>query len=547
LVLPKQQDFSGQPVLKAPMDPNAYISVSALWSDSSPNEPFKEAWGQAASGQQQIPDSFPGELEANPAVPVAQGKKRLTEALADISAPSAFLSLGGWLEQSPFDPIDLPSGMPPPGEVTPDTRNMIGHLHYGRTLWKDWKLGEDPFLNGPPQYMAEAHDLMDLINAFVTDGVDNTIVSMLPQVYSQIDGDAWFIWYHFFFPSYERLLTRCEFIALLNELGSKLPDHPTIWEEIWKLYLHPFSEPPFEFPGLQALIGALEDAGSHFSLPFAWYLGDFISVAVIVPAPTVPNPFTPQGPPIIKSPLSMTAAEFQPPLFVGYGAKAFAETHADDEATLTPWQIPLMQIASPGEFEDEDLHPMVFVAPGTNNTYPASGQRPQPSDPLHPSVCDVVGVSEDAPVPNTGEHKRRHMILISLAKLLLGFTLGGPLFGAALAALEALEDTDPDPETLPLPTEDEQEDFPPPQDKAFTIRSEGVSPQFGNSNDTFSYWPADAMPMTVNPQAPPDWFNQPSLRFGVACLNDPFRQRSGKPRLDFRPVTILSLATKLAG
>jgi hypothetical protein len=59
LVLTKGQGFSGQIILNAPINPNDYIRQSALWWDAAPNEPVKDAWGNAAVGQR-LPNFFPG-------------------------------------------------------------------------------------------------------------------------------------------------------------------------------------------------------------------------------------------------------------------------------------------------------------------------------------------------------------------------------------------------------------------------------------------------------------------------------------------------------
>jgi hypothetical protein len=446
------------------------------------------------------------------------------------------------LEQSPFTPIELPPGLPPPGEVTPNSRNMLGHLHHARRMWREWtELGGDPFVNSPPRYTAEAYDLADLMALFGLDGPSRHL-DMLAPIGSQL-GPVWFIWYHYFFSSHERVLRLCELIALMNALGAKVPDDPTWWEEYSEVLLLPFLTEFHTQGGLATVIEMLEDAGSHFSLPFGSYLGDFVSVAVIVPAGT--HSFTPTGP-MVMSPLNMTDDQFEPPLFVGYGSKTFAQTQTADESALTPWQIPLIQIASNEEIKREGLHPLAFVALGTNNTYPTPGFKPLPRNPIYPDVCDVLEVSDDETIPNTGEHKKRHMTLISLAKILAGGSLGplGVILGAAASLFEALEDTNPDPDDFPLP-EEGQDVLPESLDTGFIIRSEEVRDDFGDSNESFSYWPDNTASMTVNSAAPPDWFNQPALRFGVPCLNDPFRHRSGKPWPDFRPVTILALAGKL--
>jgi hypothetical protein len=165
-------------------------------------------------------------------------------------------------------------------------------------------------------------------------------------------------------------------------------------------------------------------------------------------------------------------------------------------------------------------------------------------------VCEVADVDDSTEVPNTGEHKRRYRIGVTLAKIGAGLASGGGLgvvVGAAAALIEGLADagdnTDPDLDELPS-TFGQQ--IPNGTDGHFVIRSEETRNTFGDSGTNFTYWPDDTASMVVDPQDPPDWFRQPAVRFGVPALADPFNHRSGKPQPDFRTATIAGLATRLA-
>lgn len=539
LVLPRHHfGFPPEDILNAPIDPDVYIRASALWSDLLPDRPQQGAWGIVAGPGQRVPNFAPGSIEADPQTAAVAGTTRLAHALAQ--NPSAFLDFGGWLEKSPFEDSSTP--LPPPaGAVTFDTRNMMGHLHYGRTQWTPWASDAgDPFVTAPPWYTAEVFDLTDLMGTLLQLG-PNPAVDMLHRVYSQLGGDAWFIWYHYFFPSYESLLARCEMVALMNAIGAKLPDEPTAWQTFW-------SDWPLTFDStgrVAALVKDLEEAGSHFSLPYASYLGDFVSVAVIVRAPTEG---TVTGP--VRSPLDIGDEEFQAPLFVGYGSKTSSLEQVDTQAgsVYLPRQEPLMRVVAGDEFKREGLHPLVFVAQGTNNTHFTPGRQPRPRAPVHPSVCDVLDVSDDAPVPNTGKRKRRHAVSVSLGKIAAGFAAGGlfgALAGAIAAALEATQrDFGPNVDALPA-VDDQSDEAPSGLEAGFVIRSEELRHVFGDSDESFTYWPDDTATMIVDFAEPPDWLNQPSLRFGVPCVEDPFGHRSGKTQPDFHPVVILALAEKL--
>jgi hypothetical protein len=302
------------------------------------------------------------------------------------------------------------------------------------------------------------------------------------------------------------------------------------------------------------LIEALNETGAHFSLPFASYLGDFVSVAVIVKAPTEGT-----GGQLI-SPLDAPDDLFEPPEFVGFGKKAYgvAETDTLGEQVV---QVPLMDMFTGNEIQREGLHPLVFVSEGSNQTYsgseqpaqpaaPAgSGNVPAPHVPILPTLCDVADVEADSEVPNTGEHKRRYRIGVSLAKIGAGLASGGGLgviIGGLAALFEGIFDAGDDTEPDLGPLGEDIERIPLGVEGNFVIRSEDMRTMFGNSDDTFTYWPDDTASMVVDPADPPDWFRQPSLRFGVAALNDPFNHRSGKSQPEFLQVTIEALATSMA-
>jgi hypothetical protein len=230
LVFLFMEDFSKK-YIAAPIDPDTYIRRCGLWADTGDQPPDKVNWGVTGIGQQ-MPNNAAGTLEAEPAF--AAGKTRFKDALPSAlgtDASSAFLSLGGWLEESPFaptaiDPNDLESGL-----VTIDTQNRLAHLHYGGHLWTkrtfandpppfpgaEGEPAGDPFVS-PPRYTAEAFD-KSALEAVLP---DSSVLNKLPMNMNQV----YFLWYHYFFPTHDALLTRCEMIALMQKLGVEISDDP---------------------------------------------------------------------------------------------------------------------------------------------------------------------------------------------------------------------------------------------------------------------------------------------------------------------------------
>lgn len=557
LVLFFKEDF-GRKYIAAPIDPDTYIRRCGLWADTSTPQPDKTNWGVADIGHQD-PNNAPGTLEPEPSL-VTADKTRLKDALADVmatGAPSAFLSHGGWLEKSPFAPVDIDPNDLVPGLVTADTQNRFANLHHNAHLWTERTFEPPPFPGGegppsgdpfvsPPRYTAEAFD-----RAALEAALPDSIVNMLPMNMNQ----HYFILYHYFFPTHDALLKRCEMIALMHEFGVEIPDDK-IDAGVNKLEQAVAGSIRGEsYPdALQDLIGALADTGAHFSLPFATYAGDFVSVAVVVKAPVEGT-----GGELI-SPLDAPDALFEPPEFVGFGKKAYAVTETTTGAQVV--QVPVVDVFTAGEIEREGLHPLVFVSDDANQTYSGAEQSvgplgpsgsktvEGPGDAVMPTLCEVADVNGNTEVPNTGEHKRRYRVAVSLAKIGAGLASGGGLgvlIGAAAALLEGLldagDDTEPDLDPLPR---DDRDSIPLGVDGHFVIRSEETRETFGDSGPNFTYWPDDTASMVVDPADPPDWFRQPNLRFGVPALADPLNHRSGKPQPDFLPVTIDALGTRLA-
>lgn len=550
-------DF-GKKYIAAPIDPDTYIRRCGLWADTGAQPPDKTNWGNSADSQQ-TPNDLAGTLEPEPAL--AAGKTRLKDALAaamGTGGAGAFLSLGGWLEQSPFAPAVIDPDELDAGLVTADTKNRLAHLHRGAHFWTKRTFANDPppFPGGegepagdpfvtPPRYTAEAFDGDALTAVLPSDALKGLATNQ-----------RYFLWYHYFFPTHDALLNRCEMIALMLKLGVEIPDDK-VDLGVKKLEEAVLGGPGGgNYPGaLQDLIEALGEKGAHFSLPFASYLGDFVSVAVVVKAPTEGT-----GPEKIP-PDEIPDELFEPPQFVCFGKKAYVVAATETLGTQLV-QVPVMNVFSTDEIKREGLHPLVFVSQGSNHTYSGaeppvgpgapSGSKNVPAPLVEglPTLCDVADVDADTEVPNTGEHKRRYRIGVSLAKIGAGLASGGGLgvvVGAAAALLEGIFDAgdDTEPDLDPLPGDDRQR-VPVSVEGNFVVRSEETRSTFGDSDETFTYWPDDTASMVVDPADPPDWFRQPNLRFGVPALADPFNHRSGKPQPDFLHVAIEALKLRMS-
>jgi hypothetical protein len=512
-----------------PISPVAYLERAALWNDEGPGSHRRELWGQSPTtpGGGISPSPFPrsplllpGQLTVDPAA--AESSVHYLGEEVDGGFPftrsdaehGLFLDFRGWTD-------GLPGLGNQPGQVLETTQNRAAAIGKLATAWGPWRPA-DPATPMPPgvaaiepfrrRLSADVHDWVTLSWAVQ----DTELLLMLGKIAGQNPTkNLWYIFYHFFYPAHEEQLRWCEFVALLNNLGKKIPDD--------------FPSTDFEEPGTASEIGT-ELLGLHR----ADYAGDWSSVCVIVRAAPESLP-TASGDQVLPA----DDADLPAPAYVGLGGRVRSQVNAEGRFTFDQ----LMKITD--EFDVVGgRHVKVFVGRGTHNNFATPGLHPSPrGDSVLDSACDVNGTDEDSDAPLDDRNRKRQLWKLAALKILAGMLLAAPIWpwvGAISLGLEAARNNDPQ---APFGPDEPTEETPESEAQAMVIAPEDVLEDLGLTEA--SAWQirnADLIdgqiwwPPPVGPE------NGYRGAWGVTCAEDPFDARSGMPFPDTRPPLIESLA-----
>lgn len=498
-----------------PVSPAEYIRRAGLWSDEGPGLPAKTSWGIVPTGAlppptfQRLPDLLPGEVAASAADPDIDARTLLWTYMSENSAPVYFLDHGGWDNQNraPTQPL------PEPGEVIEASQNLLGSIEAAKGRWSDQEPHEelDPHVGWySVQAFDTATDRGQLRQKLLDQG--DPAADYLDDTITALSGPSWLIFYHFFFPARSERVSRCEFIATLLALGLDLPPGETFFSDLWGLGEDDHFG--FEFNPL-TLRGILEEIGLPYSLPWAGHLGEFVTVGVVAPAPLFTGT---AGGENVPSPLDVADNEFEPPIFVGYGQSAPAvDWSVFENQFLT---IPIMEIASPGEFTLEGNHPRVFVSYSNHNTYPTPGDHRRPATPpMFDTLCHAKDVKPGDDLPIDKKKRRKRAAALCLMKLA---TLG-PLMGAIACGVEASRDSalDEGPGGLDESFEESPLDVAPIGGR--TLVPEDLVDAFADDSVTVRTWAG-----TPGERVFDERWEAENLRWGPPVLEDPFRRRQGR-------------------
>jgi hypothetical protein len=480
----------------APISPAEFVRRSALWSYPGPLDgPFgsehdKQSW------EAPTVELMPGRLAASEDDPDIANRTLVWTHIDDDPAPAYFLDHGGWDDLNPTETLPLPSV----GEVTETTENLMGSVAAAKGRWS-YREPHPQLDSHIGWYSVQAFDAVNDLGQLIQklSGQEDPAADHLMDVISRLPQPSWLVFYHFFFPGRSEWISNCELIHTLQALGIDVDGAE-------------LNAPENAFPTFQ-----LVALGFPYALQWAAYIGQFVTIAVVAPAPIGDTPSK------ILSPLEADDDQFLQPMFVGFGRTTAA---VEPLPTGPPVEVPLMDVVSADEVDFDGNHVHVFVSEANHNTYPKTGQFPTPKDDTRVSICDwatsnlgAVGESgEPAPAGPTSEQLNS----VILAKFL---TLG-IVVGAIASWAEALGGTRPSGAGNGTPT-----DTPELGGDAAQKDPEGLILAPAEIIDTFSEEAAFVRPWagTAAQRVFDERWETVELSWGPPALQDPFRRRRGRP------------------
>ncbi|MBZ0296459.1 MAG: hypothetical protein K8L99_28110 [Anaerolineae bacterium] len=359
-------------------------------------------------------------------------------------------------------------------------------------------MGEEPLNSGKDWYYAEVQEL---------NGIEDLLASLrkdgvdLGQLIREQFGEAWFIWYYFLYPIHEENFRRCEEVV---------------------------------------------GAGNHGN-----YEGDWSAVGIIVRKPLT-LPWEPGG-------------TFPSPEWIGYSVRLrgvienFLPTIRQG-MLVRPWS----------DVRKLGRHAKIYVAEGSHNNYSIPGDKNPPAValggiPIGDATCETTEEVDSAVRDKLAELEDTldtvRDVVVTLAKVGVGFAIGGPL-GAIVGGIAGLIEAassggggSSEPVDDAVETEMER-------DHAATEGSYGLvlkpaDPAFSidDAADATEVrpWAGDIQNRIVNRETqvwwPPTSGNDPGYkgRWGVMVQEDTFDRRSGQEFPDFRRAFLLDLALHFSG
>lgn len=481
----------------APISPAEFVRRSALWSYPGPVQgPFGAA-ADRPSWDAPTAALMPGMLAASEDDPDLADRTLIWTHMEDDPAPAYFLDHGGWDDLNASETQPLPDV----GEATDTSENLMASVTAatGRWSYREPHAELDPHIGWySVQAFDTVNDLQQLHQKLA--GQEDPAADQLMGIISRLPRPCWLIFYHFFFPGCSQIVENCELIHTLHALridvgGTELDAAQTT------------------FPTMQAIA-----LGFPYSLQWAAHIGQFVSIAIVVPAPMGETPSE------ILTPLEAGDDDFLPPLFVGFGRSAAA---VEPSPTGPPVEVPLMDVVSAGNLQLRGNHVRVFVSEARHNTYPDPGAFDPPVDDTRVSICDWAAANPsgtgETPPGGGPTATVRQFNSVMLAKFL---TMG--LVGAILSVFaESFGNVDRPVDIGEVP--------PRPPDlgeaDAAELDPEGLILAPAEIIDTLSGQAAFVRPWagTTEQRVFDERWETADLSWGPPALQDPFRRRQGRP------------------
>jgi len=517
----------------APISPVEYVRHSALWSNNALGSSLPAA--APAKNLWEGPDLLPGTIAASPDDPEITQRTLLWTHMSANPGRHFFLDHAGWDDHlvAPFPPV-LEAG-----EVNDTTDNLMGSAGASHGRW-DFRSNLPEVDHHIGWHSVQALDMADIDNLRYKLG--EPVASQIPDIMHALPAH-WMIFYHFFFPYRAERVSLCEFVRTMHELDIELSfDVRNAFEAYFAQLQEGSTEvlpstgapgPNINDPrfGEQIVDADLVGAGLPYSLPWAIHLGQFVTVALVVPE-------APGGP---FAPLN----QFAPPLYVGFGQTAAIPPVNWGQVPV----VPIMEIHRPAQGPGPSLgsmplfgnHPPVWISPFTHNTHPLPGEYGRPVSLVHPPICDPArggAVDEDIPVDEEG--KRRRRFWVNLAKWLSS----GVLFASISMAMESASDLDGGTPHVGSPPSDPMDSIA-EDEVGLVLKPEDVD------------LPAELLDTLADDVTVRDWggtrdervfdenWEATNLRWGPPALKDPLLRRQGQPMPDFAGPFISELGRQL--
>jgi hypothetical protein len=528
-----------------PINPREYIRRSALWSNSSPDLPGKEFWGQPRAGaddplQDRVPELRPGEILASDGGAGLPGQTVLWSHLAANSSTHHFLDHDGW-GRGFFDEVlgQSVDPMPTAGWVAPGSYHGIGSTRSALLRWRPVSAHPElePHIGW---YSVEAFDLTEDSDAVLDRLLESwhPAARYLPNVVRSLPRPIWLVYFHLFFPARPATVSRCEFIAQMNALHLQFgPDLAPLqqifegwWNEVRLSYI--FRDEPteiFSSPTLPASVTGplpgiddLQKAGIPLALLSSGRLGQFVTVGLAVQAP---SGFA------SSSPLVIPDAAFSPPIFAGFGQSS---TRIGMDGV--PIEVPLMPVFPTTDLTLTGNHPHVHVSAGQHNAYPKPGIYPRADAPHGSSVCESAGVGQGDEPPFNEITKQRALLRIGYTKLLTTGLFVGAVWTMAEFIRDRRRGADADLDDLLEDPLDAAEIDP----DGLVLAPADLITDLADLGPAVRPWAGSGEARVADPR----WTN-PRLRWGPPALRDPFGLRRGQPMPEYLGTFLESLARHL--